>query len=93
MKYYATIKRERATDTCNSTVQSQKNYAKWKKPDKRLHPVESCLCDILEKAKLEGKKWNLWLMGAKDEEKGIDHQKTPGNWNTGSQVKDREQSR
>lgn len=64
-----------------------------KEARQRLHPVESCLCDILEKAKLEGKKWNLWLMGAKDEEEGIDHQKTPGNWNTGSQVKDREQSR
>ena len=30
-------------------------------------------------------------MGAKDEEEGIDLQKTPGNWNTGSHIKDREQ--
>lgn len=27
--------------------------------------------------------------GGKDEEEGIDHRKTPGNWNTGSHIKDR----
>ena len=67
-----TRNKEWTTGTCNTTIKPQKHYAKWKEArHKSLHPIGLRLYGILEKAKLEGKKSDLQLLGAKHEGEGI----------------------
>lgn len=86
-EYYLAIKKKWSTDIRYNTDESQKHYARWKKPDsKRLYTVGFHLYSILEKAKLRteigsmgrGSGTEDWLQNAKGHEGTFwDHGNTP----------------